>query len=293
MLIKEICKICGLTKKAVEYYEKQGLIQPETSENGYRNYTDKDIAQLKEISLLRKLGIPVSDIKSILTSNNKSAALSKIKYVMDLKHQRAAAQIKGIDALIQDYNIDKEIEYVQSSVDKILTVKEKLIQAFPGTYGMYLCIHFGPFLNERINTIEKEAAYHKMVDYLDNLSTFEISPELAEYLENTFSITDQSDMEKMNDDVAYAVDDIESYIEKNKESLNEYLKMRTSPEYKDSPAYKMQQMLLEFQQQSGYYDVFLPNLKILSPSYRVYTEKLEQANQLFLEKYPRARHLHN
>ena len=28
MLIKEVCKECGLTRKAVEYYEKQGLIQP-------------------------------------------------------------------------------------------------------------------------------------------------------------------------------------------------------------------------------------------------------------------------
>ena len=26
MLINEVCKLTGLTKKAIEYYEKQGLI---------------------------------------------------------------------------------------------------------------------------------------------------------------------------------------------------------------------------------------------------------------------------
>lgn len=28
MLINEVCKECNLTKKAVEYYAEQGLIQP-------------------------------------------------------------------------------------------------------------------------------------------------------------------------------------------------------------------------------------------------------------------------
>ena len=36
MLINEVCKECNLTKKAVEYYTEQGLIQPRIKENGYR-----------------------------------------------------------------------------------------------------------------------------------------------------------------------------------------------------------------------------------------------------------------
>lgn len=35
MLINEVCKECNLTKKAVEYYTEQGLIQPRITENGY------------------------------------------------------------------------------------------------------------------------------------------------------------------------------------------------------------------------------------------------------------------
>lgn len=38
MLISEAAAKTGLTKKAIEYYEEQGLICPKISENGYRNF---------------------------------------------------------------------------------------------------------------------------------------------------------------------------------------------------------------------------------------------------------------
>ncbi len=37
MLIKEVCTITKLTKKAVKYYEEQGLVCPKVSEKGYRD----------------------------------------------------------------------------------------------------------------------------------------------------------------------------------------------------------------------------------------------------------------
>jgi len=64
------------------------------------------------------------------------------------------------------------------------------------------------------------------------------------------------------------------------------LEYRNSDEYKKSPACKMQQLLLQFQQESGYYDIFIENLKILSDSYREYLEKLQVANKTFVDKYP-------
>lgn len=55
MLIKEVCTITKLTKKAVEYYEKQGLVFPKVLKNGYRDFYNDDIEQLKKIVVLRKL----------------------------------------------------------------------------------------------------------------------------------------------------------------------------------------------------------------------------------------------
>lgn len=289
MLMKEVCRECKLTKKAVEYYEKQGLIQPEKGENNYRNYSEEDISILKQISVLRKLGVGIPDIQSILTSKNKAAALSRCKYLMSLKLQKATAQFKGMEQFVNNDNIDAELEYIQSGTEKFFTIKEKLVQAFPGTYGIYLCVHFGRFLNGRIDSREKEEAYHRIVDYLDGVDDPDFSPELLEYLQSCYSVMD---MEKMNSAVIDAIDNIEDYIENNQDTLEEYLKIRNSEEYRNSTAYQMQQQFLKFQQNSGYYSVFLVNLKILSPSYGAYMDKLEKANQRLIEKFPQSKDLY-
>lgn len=67
MRINEVCQTCSLTKKAVEYYIKQGLVTPIQQENGYRDFPDSEVARLKKISVLRNLGVPISDIREILS----------------------------------------------------------------------------------------------------------------------------------------------------------------------------------------------------------------------------------
>lgn len=80
MLINEVCKITGLTKKAIEYYMEKGLIAPRIEENGYRRFDSEDVARLKEISVLRKLGLSIPEIRSVLDKGNSKANLAKIKY---------------------------------------------------------------------------------------------------------------------------------------------------------------------------------------------------------------------
>lgn len=288
MLIKDVCKECKLTKKAIEYYEKQGLIRPEIGENNYRNYNAEDVSVLKEIAVLRILGVSISDIKTILKSKNKAAALSKCKYLMELKLQKNRAQYNCIEQLILNYDIDKEFKSIDASINEFFTIKEKLIQAFPGIYGMYLSIHFGQFLNEKIDNTEKENAYNQIVNFLDSVDNVAFSPELEEFLENTFALMQKTDMEKMSSTMLEAVENIEVYIENNKEILEEYIKIRISNDYKSTDLYKMQQQLIDFQKSSGYYDIFIPNLKILSDSYNEYSEKLAAANKILIEKYPQA-----
>lgn len=288
MFIKEVCQLCGLTKKAVEYYEKQGLTQPEAGGNGYRNYQDEDVKRLKEISVLRKLGLGIPEIKTVLYSTDKAAALTKYKYTSELRQKKLAAQQCAIERLIHNYNIDLELEHVHSSVEPLLTIQEKLVQAFPGTYGMYLGIHFGRFLNEPIDCPEKEEAYHKVIDYLDGLNNLYFPDELKEYIESMFVLQEKSDMEDMNKAMLDAAEHTDEYLEKNKEQIEQYLEIRNSEEFRNSPVWKMQRLLLDFQNQNGYYTVFLPNLKILSSSYREYTQKLDTANQKFLKQYPQS-----
>lgn len=65
MKINEIETLLGQSRANIRFYEKEGLISPTRNENGYREYTEEDIAILKKIIIFRKLGLSIPDIKEI------------------------------------------------------------------------------------------------------------------------------------------------------------------------------------------------------------------------------------
>lgn len=65
METKEVEKLLSVSRSNIRFYEKEGLITPERGENNYRNYTASDIAMLKKIIVLRKLGFTVEEISAM------------------------------------------------------------------------------------------------------------------------------------------------------------------------------------------------------------------------------------
>ncbi len=65
MTIKEIESLCGMTRANIRFYEAEGLLTPERSQNGYRDYSEKDAEVLKRIKLLRTLHISLEEIKAL------------------------------------------------------------------------------------------------------------------------------------------------------------------------------------------------------------------------------------
>lgn len=71
MRIKEVETLVGITKKNIRFYEKEGLLSPgRESENSYRDYGEAEVERLKQIKFLRKLGMPISEIKAVLEEKN-------------------------------------------------------------------------------------------------------------------------------------------------------------------------------------------------------------------------------
>lgn len=64
MKINEVETQVGITKKNIRFYEEQGLLSPRrNSENGYRDYGEAEVAVLRQIKLMRKLGVPLEEIR--------------------------------------------------------------------------------------------------------------------------------------------------------------------------------------------------------------------------------------
>lgn len=63
MKINQVEQLVGITKGNIRFYEKEGLLTPgRNSENGYREYSETDVAWLKKIKLLRMLDVPIEEI---------------------------------------------------------------------------------------------------------------------------------------------------------------------------------------------------------------------------------------
>lgn len=65
MKIKQVEELVDITRKNIRFYEEQGLLSVGRAENGYREYGMEDVKRLKQIRLLRRLSVPIEDIKRL------------------------------------------------------------------------------------------------------------------------------------------------------------------------------------------------------------------------------------
>ncbi|MDD7793603.1 methyltransferase domain-containing protein [Clostridium sp. 'White wine YQ'] len=70
--IKKVAKLFNISSNKIRFYEEKGLLSPKRDhENEYRKFNDQDIIKLQAILLYRSMGIPIDQIKELLSNNNK------------------------------------------------------------------------------------------------------------------------------------------------------------------------------------------------------------------------------
>lgn len=107
MRTKQLEEMLGITKEALRYYEKEGLIKPERDENNYRNYLQSDIDVLKLILMLRSMEISIDEIKLIL--NNELSIREALKTKEDYI-EKSKIKLENIDKKIKDYVKRKKVK---------------------------------------------------------------------------------------------------------------------------------------------------------------------------------------
>ena len=75
----ELAKLCGVTVRTVQYYDKRGILTPsERSEGGRRLYKDEDLKRLKVICFLRDLDFSIDAILGILKDEHPEHVISML-----------------------------------------------------------------------------------------------------------------------------------------------------------------------------------------------------------------------
>lgn len=283
MLINEVSKKTGLTKKAIDYYTIKGLLKPEVLENGYRDYSESDLEILGRISVLRKLSLGLDDIQLIL-SDNRRDILSDIVEKRDLEIRRDLSKKELLVKLSRSLDYETA-EAELKALERGYSIRERLLEAFPGYFGKIIMLNFSSYLDVIITTAKQERAYEKIIEFLDNCPNLELPEDLKDYLEKTATgVTEDMIMETI-ENKEKAVANPGEFFEDNAEIAEFWMEYKNSDEYKNSPMYKITEYLTEFYLRAGFVDEFIPKLRELSPEYNKYYEMLIEANELYIEKY--------
>lgn len=121
MKIHEVEEQVGITKKNIRFYEHEGLLSPRRSENGYRNYSEEDVAELKKVKLLRSLSFPLEEIRKMqrreLTVEDGARrhiiALEREKDTLE-KSRRLCEELQEHRETLQTLDADYYLEKMQS-----------------------------------------------------------------------------------------------------------------------------------------------------------------------------------
>ena len=97
MKIYQVEELVGITKKNIRFYEEQKLLCPKRNpQNDYREYSLEDVRQLEKIKLLRKLSVPIEEIRLI--------EVGKVSLTQSMNQQ-----IERIEKELQNAELMKEL----------------------------------------------------------------------------------------------------------------------------------------------------------------------------------------
>lgn len=276
MLLSEVAKQVNLTKRAIKYYEEQGLLHVTKDANGYRNYSKEHLNILKEISVYRKLGIGIADIKKILETRD----LSLLEQIYEEKSKNLSEETAELEAL-KHFLSEQNVDEISAVVD-YSTIAEALQDMIPGFYGYYFLNHFTPYLQIAITTTEQQQAYEQILSFLDNTKIriplfLRFSGFVMQHILPKPSL--QKQLETIDKQIYQYLNPTDEEYQRLLEQTRKNVKLRNSFFCKYHPAFISQRRFMRELQNQGYNDIFIPNMMELSPKYKEYHDALTAINK--------------
>ncbi|PIC85878.1 MerR family transcriptional regulator [Sporosarcina sp. P20a] len=110
MKVKQVAELVGISVRTLHHYDEIGLLTPEeTTDVGYRYYSEQNLETLQQILFFKELDFPLKEIKVILSdpSFDRQQALQLHRKLLLEKRER-------IDQMIA--TIDKTTQYVKGEI---------------------------------------------------------------------------------------------------------------------------------------------------------------------------------
>lgn len=143
MQIQTIEEKTGLDRATIRYYEQEGLIMPQRLQNGYRDYSEKQLQDLLKIKLLRELGLSLDTISQLIDGNEDLQSVLGNQLIVLKAHKTQVENAEAICKMILQDKVTYETivpgkYYIASGEKKCI---ENEVINTPYTEYVYLEAH--------------------------------------------------------------------------------------------------------------------------------------------------------
>ena len=109
MFIGELAVETGVDPKTIRFYEREGLLSP-PRHGRFRTYMDSDVRRLKDVLMMRRLGIGIANIRKMFETNaeitnSQQTVNLLLSHLETLRSRQAevAKQLEDTSAMLLHY----------------------------------------------------------------------------------------------------------------------------------------------------------------------------------------------
>ena len=121
-LIGDVAQMVGLSRDALRFYEKKGIIRADKKENGYRYYSEDDIYRLMYILYHRKMNTSLEEIGGLMSGQNSTSAMRQ--HVRQRMAEEEEALRRHNQAIMRLKLVEKDISRIEACMLSLIHISE-------------------------------------------------------------------------------------------------------------------------------------------------------------------------
>ena len=175
--ITEVCKMLGTTSRTLRFYEEKGIIQSTTvGTSSRRQYTEEQISHIKNVLVLRTLGLSVKAIAELQNSGTdlKDAVLSKRAEIyasidsrvreINLLNEALSALESGKDIFAEGWQLSSAMNAEEKEIARICT--DAILSGDTDTLYEYLSPRLAEYMPRDVYSVVRKDTLAPLGDFV-------------------------------------------------------------------------------------------------------------------------------
>ncbi|MBO5967146.1 MAG: MerR family transcriptional regulator [Clostridia bacterium] len=175
--ITEVCKMLGTTSRTLRFYEEKGIIQSTTvGTSSRRQYTEEQISHIKNVLVLRTLGLSVKAVAELQTKevDLKDSVLSKRAEIyasidsrireINLLNEALSALESGKDIFAEDWQLSSAMNAEEKEIARICT--DAILSGDTDTLYEYLSSRLAEYMPRDVYRVVRKDTLAPLGDFV-------------------------------------------------------------------------------------------------------------------------------